>query len=241
MFRLYNIFFILLTLSCSIENNNNPLIVGTSADNPPYEFISNGDIIGLDIDVINAIAKYLGRDIEIRNLDFYGLLAALASNNLDLVIAGLSVTPDREQYLDFSIPYVSTKVALLYRKADHLTDDKSIEKKVIGVQLGSVWKSIADDLVNSRSCKIVISPSNLFLVEKLKGKIIDAVILEETQCKNFILKNNQLSYFTLPNYSSKLAIAINKKSKMKNSIDKAIVTLKQSGVLSKIQKRWLDL
>ena len=111
---LLSILFLLLLPACSDNKNDHVWIAGTSADNPPYEFMQNGEIVGFDIDLINEIGKFLGKKLEFRNMEFHSLLAALSTNSVDLVIAGLSNTPERSSRVDFSITYISSEIAILH-------------------------------------------------------------------------------------------------------------------------------
>lgn len=236
-------FLVLVLLLClsSCENSQSPgqLIVGTSSDNPPYEFLQDGQIIGLDIEVIKAIGQYLGKEIVIKNLDFSGLLATLASNNVDLVIAGLSVTPQRLKRVDFSVAYAASRVAMLYRTEGNIGSLASFQNKNIGAQLGSVWSLIAADLAKSWHFNLSNLSSNLMLVEELKLRTLDGVILEEAQCQKFIARNPNLSYFLLTGYQSNLAIAVKKGAGLRADIDDALRALQADGRLQVITEKWL--
>jgi len=228
-----------LLLGC--EQQNQEIIVGTSADNPPYEFIQNGEIVGMDIDIINAIAAHINKKIIIKNLDFPGLLAALASKNIDIAIAALSVTLERSKVVDFSYTYMVSNVSVLYREVDNFNNYNNLENKTVGVQLGSTWALIAEDLSKELNLKINSLANNLMLVEELKSKVVDAVILEEEQCKKFIKQNPELSDFSMPeSFSSKFAIAMQKDSQLKIDIDNAIAYLKKNGALDKIERKWIS-
>lgn len=217
----------------------NALVVATSADNPPYEFIQNNQIVGLDIDVINAIADNLGKKIVIKNLDFPGLLPALTSGKADLIIAGLSITPERSAKVDFSETYTAASVAVLYRKQDGLTDQTSLARKNIGAQLGTVWGEISKELAEKYNGKVHFLSNNLMLVEELKAGVIDALVLETAQAGKFIITNPQLDSFVLTDFFSEFAIAMPKNSLLKTDIDNAIRMLKQNGTIGDINKKWL--
>lgn len=230
----------MLVIGCDGENKENVLIVGTSADNPPYEFIQEGKVVGLDIDIINMVANRLGKKVIIKNLDFPGLLAALASKNIDLVISGLSTSPEREAKVDFSIAYTSAAVVVVYRAKDVFASQTDLRDKHVGAQLGTIWSDIAQDLATKFNVKVHLLANNLTLIEELRSKVIDAVVLEEVQGKQFIASNPELAMFTLENVSSKFAIALPKGSVLKTSIDEAIATLEQDGSLAVIRKKWLE-
>lgn len=236
---IFSIFLCLFCTACSDKSEKESLIVGVSADNPPYEFIQNGQIVGFDIDLINAIGEKLGKKIVIKNFDFSGLLAALISNNLDVAISGLTVTEEREAHVSFSIPYMTTHVSILYRLEDSLHDVSDLQNKVIGVQLGTTWAIIAKDLADKINIKINPLSNNLMLVEELKAKVIDAIILEESQSQKFIENNKGLASFPLQEFSSEFAIALPKNSELIKDVNKAIEDLKEEGVLNKLKKKWI--
>jgi len=120
------------------------LILGTSADYPPFEFhksINGKDtIVGFDIEIAKEIAKDLGVTLEIKDLKFDGLLAALDQGTVDIVIAGLTPTEDRAKSVDFSIQYYSADQSVVIRESDKgtLTTAESLKGKTIAVQKGSV-------------------------------------------------------------------------------------------------------
>ncbi|MCC8371243.1 MAG: ABC transporter substrate-binding protein [Rickettsia endosymbiont of Pseudomimeciton antennatum] len=229
-----------LIVSCGKQSQEKSLIVATSADNPPYEFIQNGQIVGFDIDIINAIGEKLEKKIIIKNFDFNGLLASLASENVDIVIAGLTVTEERKKHISFSAPYVTTNVSVLYRSTDDLKSVEDLDNKVVGVQLGTTWAVIVQDLSKQFNIRTNYLLNNLMLVEELKSKVIDVVVLEESQSKKFIENNPDLASFSLTEFSSKLAIAMPKDSELVEIVNKAISELKEDGTISRITKKWLQ-
>ncbi|WPY01370.1 Putative amino acid ABC transporter substrate-binding protein [Candidatus Trichorickettsia mobilis] len=221
------------------KDDENTLIVGTSADNPPYEYMKSNQIVGLDIEVIEEIAKHLGKKVKIENLDFNGLLAALSSDRVDLVIAGLSVTPERQAMVDFSDPYTSGSIAVLYRANDNFKDVTNLGNKVVGAQLGTIWSQFAQSVSIKHNAKVITLATNIALVEELKSKAVDAVILEQQQAINFMENNSELASFVIKSLTSDFAIALPKHSPLKVNIDGAIKALKEDGTIDKIMVKWL--
>ena len=227
-----------LLSACFDDKADDVWIVGTSADNPPYEFIQNGELVGFDIDFITEIGKHLGKSLEFKNMDFHSLLAALSTNSVDLVVAGLSVTPERQLRVDFSIPYTSSRIAILYRGEDKFTDPEDLKGKQVGAQLGTIWGLIAHDLAVANGFNIISLSSNLMLIEELKSKRIDAVVLEEVQTDKFIEIYPNLSRFVEKNLGSSFAIAMPKDFASKKNIDHAIKALRSNGTTQTLAKKW---
>src|SRR5262249_5918066 len=154
------------------------------------------------------------------------------------VIAGLSVTPERKKNIDFSDVYTSATVAMLYRTKDINPTDLS--GKIIGAQLGTTWNQIAKDLADKYQGKVHTLANNLMLVEELKSKAIDALILEEAQVKQFITNNPELGSIILEDFSSEFAIAFPQGSSLRTPVNNAIKALEDDGTLDAIRKKWLE-
>ncbi len=236
---LLSILFLLLLSACSDNKDSATWIVGTSADNPPYEFMQNGEIVGFDIDLINEIGKFLGKKLEFKNMEFHSLLAALSTSSVDLVIAGLSTTPERLSKVEFSIPYISSEITILYRKEDNFANYKDLKSKKVGAQLGTTWNLIANELLATANDFIIISlSSNLMLVEELKSRRIDALVLEEAQARKFMEIYPDLAKFAEKILSSSFAIAMPKNSPHKQDIDRAIKAIQNNGTTQVLAKKW---
>lgn len=232
--------FMLMSCDNKSADNNENLIVALSADNPPYEFIQEGNVVGLDIDIIEEIGKILEKKIVIKNLDFPGLFPALTSNNVDCIISGLSVTENRKEYFDFSDTYTSSQISVIFRKDDNLKNSNDLNGKIIGAQLGSTWEMEANNIAKEFPGTMVRALSNnLVLIEELKSGSVDAVILEKMQVDEFIKNNPSLSFFDAPELKSDFAIAFNKNSELVKQINEAIQKLQNNGKLEYIKKKWL--
>lgn len=138
----------LLVPCCLIAQTDRPLIVGTEATFPPFEMVDeSGEIVGFDIDVINAIAEDQGLEIQIRDMAFDGLIPALTTGQIDLAISAISITDQRRGAVLFSNPYINAGLVIAVR-----TDEESIQgiedlvDKVVAVQIGTTGAQKAHDL-----------------------------------------------------------------------------------------------
>lgn len=236
---IYILIFSLLLSACSSERDENTWIVGTSADNPPYEYMRNGKIEGFDIDLMIAVGQHLGKNIEFVNMEFQGLLASLSSKTVDFVIAGMSVTRDRQMRVDFSIPYTNAKVAVLVKRDSGIKDPEGLRGKIVGSQLGTIWSLIAHDLGLSYGFSTKTLANNLMLVEELKLGRVSGIILEEYQVEKFTAKDPQFSGFSVDaKYSSSFAIAMPKNSINKKNINHTIKSLQKNGTIEKLARKW---
>jgi polar amino acid transport system substrate-binding protein len=225
---------------CNKGPSDDTIIVGTSADNPPYEYIENEKVIGFDIDLANAIAEEMGKKILIKNMEFSALIPALNSGHVDMIIAGISTNEVRAEQVDFSDAYATSSVSVLTLKDKGINRVEDLSGKKVGVQLGTTWETIAKGLAD-RIANMEISSinNNLVLIEELKNGNIDAIILEDLQVKKFEQQNPSFVGFAIENAESSFAIAFTKGSELKDKVNEVVTTLKTKGKIHELKEKWL--
>jgi len=178
------------------------LRVGTSADYPPYEFhkIVDGKdtIIGFDIEIVKAIAADLGVELVITDMGFDGLLTALQSGNIDMVIAGMTPTPERAEAVDFSDIYYTAvqKVIVRAKDAAAYTTIDSLAGKKVGAQLGAIQEGVVKDQMPQSELRALSKLPDLIL--DLKAGNVEAVVVEEPVAKAYIAANPELVLADVP-------------------------------------------
>mgnify|MGYP001772550989 CR=1 FL=1 len=165
------------------------LRVGTSPDFPPFEYINEttGEIVGIDIDLVRAIAKRLGYEVEIVSIEFSGLIPALQAGQIDLIASGMTITEERAKVVDFSIPYWEADQAILV-KAGSSFKPKGLEDlsgKRVGVQTGTTAEILVMDYVNATGVKIDLKsyPTYTLATKDLVNDNLDAVIVDSPVAK----------------------------------------------------------
>ncbi len=88
-------------------SNEKIYVVGTNAEYPPYEYLENNKVVGFDADIIEELSKRVGFNYKWSNMNFDGLISALQAKKVDMIIAGMTVTEERKNFINFSTPYVS--------------------------------------------------------------------------------------------------------------------------------------
>ncbi len=222
--------------------DENTLTVAVSADNPPYEFIQDGKIVGLDVDIIEALGQAMGKKVIIKNLDFPGLFPALSSKNVDCVISAISVTEARREHFDFTDIYASSPMSMIVRTADGFKSISELKGKTIGVQLGTTWEIEAKKIAADMPGTLVRSlANNLVLIEELKSGFVDAVLLEKMQVNEFIKNNSSLGFFDPPELKSDFAIVLHKGSSLLPEFNEAIKKLQKDEKFEGLVNRWLKI
>lgn len=205
------------------SRNENQLILVTEAGFAPYEYYENGKIVGVDIDIANEIANYIGKELVVKDIAFDSIINELNSGKADFAAAGMSITPERLQEVDFSIEYITSNQVVMVRKDSNITMNE-IDGKKIAVQLGNVADSYATK--NYKNSKIVRQKKYLTMVEDLKASKVDLIIMDNLPAQEIIKANDGLKL--LPGYlfSDSYGIAVKKgNTDLLNSINTVLEKL----------------
>ena len=187
------------------------LIMATEAGFAPYEYTEDGStVIGVDVDIANEIAKAMGKELEIQNMDFDSALLAVQQGKVDFTAAGISVTPERQEEMDFSIEYTTSKQVVVVKKdagrvasVDDLTADT-----VIGVQTGTVADFYCQDNLGSKDLKQYSKFMEAAM--DLKNDRIDCIIMDSLPAEEMVKENDDLEVLDGEVFTDKYAIAVQK-------------------------------
>lgn len=164
---------------------DNQLVMVTEAGFAPYEYYENGEIVGVDIDIAKEIAKYLGKELVIKDVSFDSIINEVKSGKSDFGAAGISYTEERAKEVDFTIDYSISKQVIIVKEGINKVDN--LDNKRIALQLGSVADSYVTK--NYKNAKVIRQKKYLAAIEDLKNDKVDLVIMDELPAKE-ILKNN---------------------------------------------------
>ena len=224
------------------SGNKKTLVVGTSADYAPFEYVdtaTSDEIIGFDIDLIKLVGEKLGYDIQLQNMDFNSLITALQSKKFDVVISGMTPTEERDQVVDFSIPYYETEQYLVFDKEKDYKTPADVKGGVVGAQTSSIQEDLAKELAKENG--FTVESRNLIpeLVQELKTGRFDAAVIENIVSENYLSKNDDLAAFPIkvedPDYK---AIVFQEGSDLKAEFDKVIEELTADGTIEELKTKW---
>lgn len=225
--------FILSIVACSKNKKEEVLYVGTNAEFPPFEYLLENDIVGFDIDLVNEIALLIGKKIEMKNIAFDGLLPALQAKKIDIIIAGMTATEERRQFVNFSDKYYVSKQAILVDK-DNTTIKTfdSLPGKTVGVVLGYTG-DIAVSALPNVDIKRYNGTSEAVLA--LKANKIDAVVVDSEPAKNYSKQNPEIKMLVSDLVEEEYAIALRKdETELLDQINVALQTLKDNGTYDEL-------
>lgn len=217
------------------------LVMATSADYPPYEYVNSAsgsqEIIGFDVDIANHIAQELGYELEIQNIDFNGLIPSLQAKRADFVMAGMTPTEERKQNVDFSQIYYDAKNTIVTKADSGLTTPSGLQGRKVGVQLGSIQEAYAkEDLTGAN----IVSLNRINeMIQELKAGRVDALIVEDTVAKGYIAANPDLIFTTIEEEGeSGSAIAFPKGSQLVTEFNTVLAEMESSGKLEELVNKW---
>ena len=216
------------------------LTVATEAGFAPYEYMVGDEVVGVDMDIAQAIADELGLELAIQNMDFDATLIELAGGKVDIVAAGLSVSPERAEKVDFSVNYVdSTEVVVVNAAAPAVTEPtgEALMDKVVGVQQGNIadlWVSNAD---NTTPKEVMRYTKFAQAGEDLKNNKIDCIVMDALPAEELVAASNGALMILEgdPLFVDQYAVAVAKgNTAMLEVVNKVITELQESGKMDEI-------
>ena len=181
---------VLCFASCSKEET---LTVYTEAGFAPYEFVYEGEIVGVDIKIMEAVAAKLGKKLVIEDVNFDSIVGAVKTGKADAGAAGITINPERAEEVDFSIPYSSTEQYVIV-KADNteITNMEAMKGKKVGVQQGTTSDFLVDGLIKDGALAgtELITYDAPALAAAALGTKIDAVVTDKLTAEVITASSN---------------------------------------------------
>ena len=214
------------------------LVMGTNAAFPPYEYYEGDKIVGIDADIAQAIGDKLGMDVTIEDMDFSSLITAVQTGKIDMVMAGMTVTPDREKNVNFSDSYAKGIQSIIVTEDSEIASPDDLEGHKIGVQestTGHIY--CADDYGEDN---VIAYTTGANAVEALKAGKVDAVVIDNEPAKAFVEANEGLKLLDTAYTEEDYAIAIAKdNTELLDKVNAALKELKDDGTLDEIIAKYI--
>ena len=219
------------------------LVVGTSAGYPPFEFTTKKDgkteYVGFEMSLARQLAKDLGVKLEIKNMDFDSLLVALESHKIDVAIAGINITPEREKSVDFSKTYhKGTKYFLIHKQdKDKYKNYMDFKGKTVGTENGAMEYAMIKKYIPDVHEKGLAKWSSLVIA--LQAHKLDGVLMDSATAKAFAQNNSDLYAFNshMKVTSDGVAVALPKgANSLKAAVNQTVDKVNREDL---INKKWL--
>ena len=214
------------------------LTMATNAYFPPYEYYEGSDIVGIDAEIAKAVADKLGLELKIEDMEFDSIITAVSTGKADMGLAGMTVTEERKQNVNFSDTYATgVQVVVVPEDSDIKTVDDLAGRK-IGVQLATTGDIYCTDDFGSENVE-EYNKGNDAIMALISGKI-DAVVIDNEPAKSFVAANEGLKILDTEYVTEEYAAALNKENTaLLEAINGALKELKADGTLDSIINKYI--
>ena len=215
------------------------LIMSTNAAFPPYEMTTDsGEFEGIDIETAQAIADKLGLELQIDDMDFDAALLAVQQGKSDMVMAGVTVTDERQNVMDFTDSYATGIQSIIVKEDSDIASVDDLAGKKIGTQRGTTGYLYCSDDFGDEN--VVAYDDGLTAVQMLNNGQVDCVVIDNAPAKEFIAANPGLKLLDTAYVEESYAIGIGEgNTELKDAINTALEELKADGTLQAIVDKYI--
>lgn len=222
----------------AMAEEDNVLVMATNAEFPPYEYREGDEIVGIDAEVAALIADKLGMELQIEDMAFDSVLAAVQSGKADIAMAGITVDPDREMIVSFTDTYAKATQMVIVKEDSEIASVDDLEGKSIGVQLGTTGDLYAEDVKDATVERY--SKGFEAVQAMIQGKI-DAVIIDGEPAKVFVEQNEGIKLLDEAFTEEEYAIAIAKDNEeLLEKVNAALNELKEEGAFQEVVDKYIN-
>lgn len=219
------------------------LVMSTNAAFPPYEMTTdNGGFEGIDVEIATAIAKKLGLELEILDMDFDAALLAVNEGKSDIVMAGVTVNEDRQMVMDFTNSYATGEQVVIVKEGSDVTMD-NLGEKMIGAQRGTTGYIYASDTPDNGGYgedHVIAYDNGATAVQCLINGQVDCVIIDNAPAKEFVKANPGLTILEGTWVTENYAIGCDKgNTALVDAINDVLADLIADGTVQKIVDKYI--
>lgn len=215
--------------------------VGIAPYYQPFEFRQGEDIVGFDVDLIQAIAKELDWKITFKPMPFEDLIPSLKQRNVDLAISGINMIPERLKEIDFSQSYHQPHSLVWVSLSERASPEHSKEIIKVGSQKGTYleeWVNNQQKIKMNFQTKVYSSTPELF--ERLISKDVDTIVVEEIQAEKYSKAHpGKIFYHVSETMIEGYGVAFPKGSQLTEDVNMALQKLVLSGAIKELQEKWI--
>ena len=219
--------------------NAGKLTMSTNAAFPPYEMTTDsGDFEGIDIEVAGAIAKKLGLELQVDDMDFDAALLAAQNGKSDMVMAGVTVTDERLKVMDFSDTYAEGIQSIIVPEDSDIATVDDLSGKAIGTQRGTTGYLYCTDDFGEEN--VIAYDDGLTAVQALNNGQVDAVVIDNAPAQEFVAANPGLKILDTAYAQEDYAIGVAKgNTQLLDAINGALEELQADGTLQAIVDKYI--
>jgi len=235
---------------CTTEEvEENKIIVGTSADFPPFEYVEGGIIIGFDVEMVTAVLESLNYTVEVQDIAFEGLIGSLQTDKIDVVAAAMSIDPERD--VDFTIPYFEADLSVLIMVDSNILLNASNHLEVLanltlGAQTGTTGAQwVVDNLINITNANMEEEQLKRYetyteAVLDLENGNLDAVIIDKPVGEAFAEDEDMEIAYTIVS-GEQYGLAVKKgNTELRDELNTALAAYMESEEWTTLVKKYFE-
>lgn len=221
------------------------IVVGTNATFPPFESQDKGELVGFDMDLIRAIGEVQGIEVEIQHMSFDALVASVQQGKIDAAIAGMSITPERLESVDFTDAYFNAGLVVAVQSDNNdIQGPEDLKGKVLGAQSGTIGAAYCDKVAGEDPATQVkvFKDIGVAFMELNKGGV-DAVVNDHPVTLNYISTTEDANIKMVGDIFSaddKYGIAVQKgNTELLNLLNEGLTKIQENGTYDEIYAKWI--
>ena len=231
----------LVLAACASDSGGDTVTVAVENAYPPFNFIDEetGEGAGWDYDAVNEICERIGCIPDFKEAAWDGIFPAMQAGEYDWLADGVTITEERAQIVDFSIPYVVVGQTLLVRADETATleDMQADESKLIGTQLGTTNEIVAQEYFPKERIKSFEDFPAAILA--LQSKDVDAIVIDNLAASGFIEEYpGEFKIASQMTSDEELGFVFPPGSELKDRVNEALEEMKADGTLDELNKKW---
>ncbi|MDD4689436.1 MAG: transporter substrate-binding domain-containing protein [Eubacteriales bacterium] len=225
--------------ACGEKKDDNVIVMATSADFEPYEYYEKDEIVGIDVEIMEAVCEKLGMTLQIEDMSFDSVIGAAQTGKADIAMSGITITEDRKNMVNFTTPYTSTTQSIIVVKDGDIAKKADLEGKKIGVQLNTTGDSqITEEFGDDYTDRF---QNGALAVESLKAGKIDCVVIDGEVAKSLVAANEGLEIIADAYSIEEYAIALAKdNTQLLDKINGALEELLADGTIDAIMDKYIE-
>lgn len=215
------------------------LVVGTDATYAPMEYMDDdGEIVGIDIDIVDAIAEELDIEVEYKNIGWEPLFPAIDNEEVDFAVSSITITEKREESYDFTEPYYIANQLILVPEGSDITSFADLEDKKVSAQINTTGHIVVQDLLGETSPDIVAAETMPLAITEMINGNADASVGDNSTVNEYIQNNPDVEVDTIEDDSFEkeyYGLMVKKgNDEVRELLNEGIEKIKESGELEEI-------
>jgi len=214
-----------------------PLTVGSDIPYPPFEQGKEGNYTGFDVELLEAVGKSIGRDVEFQDTSFDTIFLDLARGNFDVAASAATITDEREKTVDFTNPYYISEQAILVKKGGEIDSVEKLAGANIGVQQGTTGQEFVEE--EGEADEIRKYPQGPDAVGALQTDTVDAVVIDIPVAENAVEASDGLEISTAIPTEEEYGFAVAQdETELLEELNEGLKEVIDDGTYGKLYEKW---